>query len=523
MCGKVLSVAIVACMLACLAFEGEGGGARDSGEVENYKDFMTVLKGSLYTNHTPIRINSNADFNAGHGVTSGNGTKWNPWIIENYDINGTGVGYCIYVGNTSNYFVVRGCNLHHASGNSATYYWNSGLALQGVWNGTIDNNTISTSNGYGFYLASIKYNTITNNIVNTNPYGIYLSSGNDNTLVNNTVTDNAIYGFRLSGALRDEIISCQIERNGQGIRINNVGYHIIKNCEFINNTGYAINIEGGFSSPNGVKIFHNNFIGNNGVSSVYNSSHIQVSDYSNNPVGTIWNDTYPSGGNYWSDYNGIDVMSGPNQNLAGGDGFGDTPYTIVGLVTYRDRAPLITPWQPQSSPPQYYKIPVVVGWNLISIPLTPSNSTLPTVIDDLDGDTAWDRTMWYYPYDITDHWKQYYKNWSSALNQLGAVNVKMGVWVNITTVGDGFINISGSIPISISISLRAGWNLVGYPTLCANQTVANAFWGTGADIVEVFNQSAAYKTKVVGPNYVMKPGEGYWVHVPADSVWTVDW
>ena len=54
-------------------------------------------------------------------------------------------------------------------------------------------------------------------------------------------------------------------------------------------------------------------------------------------------------------------------------------------------------------------------------------------------------------------------------------------------------------------------------------TVANAFWGTGADIVEVFDSSAAYRTKVVGPGYVMKPGEGYWVHVPADSVGTVNW
>jgi hypothetical protein len=99
----------------------------------------------------------------------------------------------------------------------------------------------------------------------------------------------------------------------------------------------------------------------------------------------------------------------------------------------------------------------------------------------------------------------------------------MGVWINITTVGDGFILVTGSVPSSISIPLHAGWNMVGYPSLCRNMTVADAFWGTGATIVEVFDPNATYRTKSVSSSYVMKPGEGYWVYVPADTVWTVNW
>jgi hypothetical protein len=41
-----------------------------------------------------------------------------------------------------------------------------------------------------------------------------------------------------------------------------------------------------------------------------------------------WDDGYPSGGNYWSDYVGVDVEMGPNQDLPGSDGLGDTPYNI---------------------------------------------------------------------------------------------------------------------------------------------------------------------------------------------------
>jgi len=170
-----------------------------------------------------------------------------------------------------------------------------------------------------------------------------------------------------------------------------------------------------------------------------------------------------------------------------------------------------------------FKIPVVAGWNLISMPLVQPNSNLPSVLQDRDGDTLWDRAMSYNASDINDRWKQYNAGWSGTLNDLTAVSNRVGVWLNVTNVGDGFLNVTGLLPTTSQITLRAGWNLVGYPTLSTSMTVANALWGTGADIVEVFDQSATYRTKVVGPNYVMKPGEAYWVHCAADSVWTVNW
>jgi hypothetical protein len=51
---------------------------------------------------------------------------------------------------------------------------------------------------------------------------------------------------------------------------------------------------------------------------------------------------YPSGGNYWSDYNGKDVYSGPCQNVTGSDGIGDTPYVIDG--DNRDNYPIMKPY-----------------------------------------------------------------------------------------------------------------------------------------------------------------------------------
>ena len=82
--------------------------------------------------------------------------------------------------------------------------------------------------------------------------------------------------------------------------------------------------------------------------------------------------------------------------------------------------------------------------------------------------------------------------------------------------------VRGLIPVSTKIPLYAGWNMVGYPSL-NTETVANALWGTEADIIMICNMSEPYHIKEVGPTYVMKPGEGYWVHVPFDTTWTIDW
>jgi hypothetical protein len=51
---------------------------------------------------------------------------------------------------------------------------------------------------------------------------------------------------------------------------------------------------------------------------------------------------YPSGGNYWSDYTGTDLYSGPCQKLGGSDGIGDSPYVVDSNNI--DDYPLISPY-----------------------------------------------------------------------------------------------------------------------------------------------------------------------------------
>jgi hypothetical protein len=77
-------------------------------------------------------------------------------------------------------------------------------------------------------------------------------------------------------------------------------------------------------------VYHNNFINNTEQVSV---SYVHT-----------WDDGYPSGGNYWSDYTDVDLYSGPYQNETGSDGVWDHPYVID--ANNQDRYPLVNPWTP---------------------------------------------------------------------------------------------------------------------------------------------------------------------------------
>jgi hypothetical protein len=88
----------------------------------------------------------------------------------------------------------------------------------------------------------------------------------------------------------------------------------------------------GYSSGSNT-IYHNNFANN--------SQQVSISAISPPAWPNVWDDGYPSGGNYWSDYKGTDLKSGQYQNVTGSDGIGDTSYTIEGFMSGLDNCPLM--------------------------------------------------------------------------------------------------------------------------------------------------------------------------------------
>jgi parallel beta-helix repeat protein len=148
---------------------------------------------------------------------------------------------------------------------------------------------------------------IGNNIRNNECGGIVLFESTNNSIIGNNITNNR-YGIDLDDSSNNSIIGNSITNNECGVYLYYFYYGSSNNS-----------------------IYHNNFIRN--TRQVY----IITERYTN-----IWDDGYPSGGNYWSDYSGVDFNIGPYQNETGSDGIGDTPYVIDS--NNQDHYPLIHPY-----------------------------------------------------------------------------------------------------------------------------------------------------------------------------------
>ena len=110
-----------------------------------------------------------------------------------------------------------------------------------------------------------------------------------------------------------------------------------------------------------VEVNHNNFINNT----------VQASDTS---LSNLWDSGYPNGGNYWSDYMGVDLKYGPGQDLNGSDSIGDTPRIIS--ATIADNYPLMLPYLTNRPP-------------IASFTATPGSGDVTTVFS-FDASASWD-------------------------------------------------------------------------------------------------------------------------------------
>ncbi|MGP3667628.1 MAG: right-handed parallel beta-helix repeat-containing protein [Candidatus Bathyarchaeota archaeon] len=184
------------------------------------------------------------------------------------------------------------------------------------------------------YGVSYCYGNITgNNIVNAS-IGIYLTGEEFFAeQIHSVVQQNNI--TRCCNGVFVEGLSNGVEIRGNNFIENDVGVymtagwnknHVVVENNFVMNN-FSVFVETDYLPDVIVYIFHNNFVGNKQACG--------------DPPRCVWDNGYPSGGNYWSDYVGVDEKSGVEQNQPGADGIGDKPYKVGGDAV--DRYPLMEP------------------------------------------------------------------------------------------------------------------------------------------------------------------------------------
>jgi len=188
------------------------------------------------------------------------------------------------------------------------------------YNTTIKGNML-VDNGVGLRIRSDN-STILNNTLIRNPLGIYLKGTSNSTVSKNVVVasdlnmthpppDLSIFYYPEWPWERSRELS-QIIIGGiiVGGDYNMVYGNTVTNSAY----GISIDVRGGYLGRRNT-IFNNNIIN----STVYQAVGFR---------GNYWDNGYPSGGNYWSNYNGTDFYNGPYRNETGSDGIGDEGFVF---------------------------------------------------------------------------------------------------------------------------------------------------------------------------------------------------
>ncbi len=338
---------------------GTGISVSRSNETVVYNNTVTndIFGINIYQCNNTSIVSNNASHNNQHETSTYYGTgiyisdSKNITVTENVVSNNGVMG--ISLGSAVNSTIRNNTITGHAFG---TYSY--GLYVSWSRDNTISENSIF-SNLYGVYVRYYSQNqTIMNNNVSLNTWGVYFDNSPTNTIIGNTlfknvdgitfennasyneilyntISNTTSFGIYIRSSSRNNLVLGNNVRNGtRGIRFTESNNNTIFGNTISSSTseGLIIYYYSSFnevinnnisSNPTGIiitydcyytKIFHNNFIGN--------TEHVYTD------VNSTWDNGYPCGGNYWSNYTGIDLSNGPLQNETGSDGIGDTSHSV---------------------------------------------------------------------------------------------------------------------------------------------------------------------------------------------------
>jgi parallel beta-helix repeat protein len=166
----------------------------------------------------------------------------------------------------------------------------------------------------------------------------------------------------------------------------------------------------------------------------------------------------------------------------------------------------------------FYEIQLYKGWNLISLPLVQSNTSLSTILISIAGN--YDKVQWFNASD---------GKWHSTDDDLTDLDRTMGFYIYMNT--DDALVVTGDIPNSTMIQLYKGWNLVGNPSFCNHEIdeILDSITGnyTTVQWYNSYDKSNPWKNYNINKPAILNDlkyitcGRGYWIYLNVDCVWEI--
>jgi len=288
---------------------------------ENVTAFDNNLSDSYYGlfawsndwSSTNLTIRNNAVYGStGEGIHL---SRVSNATVEDNDIAG-GDYDALFLEASSNVTAARN-RLANQGGDGVTAAYSADIRLK--------DNDVEGNFGGVFLYSSVRVFATENRIVSNAWDGVFVWVSNDTYLAANTLSGNRV-GAQVAASANVTLALNDIVGNAvDGVSLSSSRDVTATANNLTGNGRYGFRID----TSTGTRVFHNNFITNANQA------------YDDGAAENAWDDGYPSGGNYWSDYGGADTLSGPLQNLPGADGIGDIPRLID--ANSRDRYPLVSP------------------------------------------------------------------------------------------------------------------------------------------------------------------------------------
>jgi len=155
-------------------------------------------------------------------------------------------------------------------------------------------------------------------------------------------------------------------------------------------------------------------------------------------------------------------------------------------------------------------------WNLISVPLVQSNTKREHVLQSIENNYA---AVQGYHAGKSRPWLHWHRGKPNYFNDAIEITHKDGYYIDMI-IADHLVTV-GKVSPQVDITLKSGWNLVGYPCLTdrlrddALSSISGKY-----NMVLRYDTTKDREVKLTSSDY-MQSGDGHWIHATQDCTWII--